>query len=175
VSARLVRKPIGVVQGIGSEATQQLFAEVLAAPWRPARIAGVIERGDREAGDCGSAILHDIGGGRTYRVFQDLGAGSSACALDPGGIVDACAAVCRDIAAGCGLVILSKFGKLEAESRSGLLAAFGAAMAAGIPVLTTVSSRNQARWNAFAGPYYELIGPSLDEIEAWFSLAAGAE
>ena len=120
--------PIAVVQGADGATIQRLLADVLTAPWRPARVAGVVEvpEGD-DAEPCGTDILQNITDGRRYPIFQDLGSGSTACSLDPRGVVDACAAVCRDIAAGCDLVVLSKFGKLEAESGSGLLAAFATA------------------------------------------------
>ncbi len=168
-------RPIAVVQGADGATIQRLLADVLTAPWRPLRIAGVIEVPESdESGVCGAETLRNIGDGTVYPIFQDLGAGSTACALDPGGVVDACAAVCRDIAAGCDLVVLSKFGKLEGESGSGLLAAFAAAMEAGIPVLTAVSPRNQERWHAFAAPYYETIGPSLEQIAAWWTAQSAA-
>lgn len=175
MAGQVAGRPIAVVQGADGATIQQMLAEVLTAPWRPERIAGVLEvsEGD-DPGVCGGDFLRNIGDGSTYPIFQDLGVGSTACALDPGGVVDACAAVCRDIAAGCDLVVLSKFGKIEAESGSGLFAAFVAAMEAGVPILTAVSPRNQGRWDAFAAPYYEVIGPSLEEIAAWWAVQASA-
>ncbi|MFT4025886.1 MAG: DUF2478 domain-containing protein [Novosphingobium sp.] len=167
--------PIAVVQGAGSPVIQRLLADMLTVPWRPARIAGVVEvpQGDGSEA-CGSDTLLNIVDGSRYPIFQDLGSGSSACSLDPRGVVDACAAVCRDIAAGCDLVVLSKFGKLEAESGSGLLAAFAAALEAGVPILTAVSPRNSERWHAFAAPYYQVIAPSLSEIAAWWAAQSPA-
>jgi hypothetical protein len=50
----------------------------------------------------------------------------------------AAGAVRRDIAAGCELVVLSKFGKLEAAGE-GLAPAFKAALDARLPLLTSVS------------------------------------
>jgi hypothetical protein len=170
-----MRASIAVVQGADGAAIRQLFAHVLDAPWRPARIAGVIEpTKGAEADSCGPGTLRSLGDGRSYSLFQNLGPGSTACALDPAGLTEACVAVCRDIAAGCDLVLLSKFGKLEAESGSGLLAAFAAALEAGVPILTAVSPRNQERWHAFAAPYYEVIGPSIAEIAAWWAAQSSA-
>lgn len=168
------RWPIAVVQGADSAAIQRLFVEVLGASWRPLRIAGVIELPGDDPGVCGLERLHNIGDGRRFALFQDLGSGSTGCAVDPGGVVDACAAVCRDIAAGCDLVVLSKFGKLEAENGSGLLAAFVAALEAGVPVVTAVSPYRLAHWDVFAAPYYEMIDPSLDAIAAWWAAQSPA-
>jgi len=172
--------PIAVVQGAESAAIQRLLADVLTAPWRPARVAGVIEvpegaGAEGGSGVCGADTLLNVADGARYPIFQDLGSGSTACSLDPRGVVDACAAVCRDIAAGCDLVVLSKFGKLEAESRSGLTAAFAAAMEAGVPILTAVSPRNQERWHAFAAPCYEVIAADAEAIRTWWERAAPAQ
>lgn len=166
------RLPIAVVQGAESEAIQRLFADLLATPWRPVRIAGVIEAMEgagSEPGACGLEVLRSIADGREFSLFQDLGTGSTACALDPAGVAEACAAVCRDIAAGCDLVILSKFAKLEAENGSGLMAAFVAALEAGVPILTAVSPGRRGQWDAFAAPYYEVLSPNLHEIAVWWA------
>lgn len=174
VTGAASRRPIAVVQGADSAAIQQLFADILGAPWRPRRIAGVIELPGDAPGICGLERLHNIADGRRFALFQDLGPGSTACAVDPGGVADACAAVCRDIAVGCDLAVLSKFGKLEAENGSGLLAAFVAALEAGVPILTAVSPNRLAQWDAFAAPYYETIVPSLDAIAAWWAAQSPA-
>lgn len=173
----MTRQPIAVVQGASSEAIQQLFADLLDTPWRPARIAGVIEAmgaPENAPGECGLEMLRSITDGREFSLFQDLGAGSTACALDPTGVAEACAAVCGDIAAGADLVILSKFAKLEAENGSGLMAAFVAALEAGVPILTAVSPGRREKWDAFAAPYYEGLGPDLNEIAGWWAAQSPA-
>ena len=159
-----------MVQGADSEAIQRLLGEVLAARWRPERIAGVIE----VSGGDGGEQLRNIGDGRIFRLYQDLGPGAAGCAVDPGGVIAACAAACDDIAAGCDLVVLSKFGKLEAENGSGLTAAFAAALGADLPILTAVSPRHHERWHAFAAPYYELLEPDLTAIAAWWAAQSPA-
>jgi len=79
----------------------------------------------------------DLATGARIAISQDLGPGSTACNLDPGGVAMACAAAQRAIEQGADLVVLSKFGKLEA-GHGGLCDAFAAAMAAETPVLTTL-------------------------------------
>jgi nucleoside-triphosphatase THEP1 len=49
----------------------------------------------------------------------------------------------------CDLVVLNKFGKLEAIGQ-GLAPAFNAAIAAGKPLLTTISENHIDAWLAFA-------------------------
>jgi hypothetical protein len=168
-------RPIAVVQGSDGAAIQRLLADVLEAAWRPPRIVGVIELPERdEPGACGLATLRNIVDGRGFTLFQDLGTGSTACALDPAGVTEACAAVCRDIASGCDLVLLSKFGKLEAEGGGGLVPAFVAAIEAGVPIVTAVSSHNLERWDRFAAPYYEGIEASLGDVAAWWAAQSAA-
>src|SRR5690606_32078341 len=125
---------------------QDMFRALLGR-WRPsARIAGVIEENhglpDRA---CNAGWLRSIADGNAYPIFQDLGPGSTACHLEGGGAASAAEAVRRDIAAGCDLVLLSKFGKLEAAGE-GLAGAFAAALEAGVPVLTSVSPAFREAW-----------------------------
>ena len=47
-------------------------------------------------------------------MFIDLGSGSAACHLESAGVLAAAERVREDIAIGCDLVVLNKFGKLEA-------------------------------------------------------------
>ncbi|MFT3964328.1 MAG: DUF2478 domain-containing protein [Sphingobium sp.] len=158
--------PIAVIQGAAGEAIQALLAR-FATRWSgTARIAGLIEEPD------GNAVRSIVDGSR-YGLFQDLGTQSAACGLDTDALVRAGEAVRRDIAAGCDLVILSKFGKLEAENRSGLLAAFSAAAERHIPILTSVAPRHAAAWNQFADPLSVLLPPDLATIERWWWEAGG--
>lgn len=84
------------------------------------RVAGLVERHAQSApAECGAHDLVDLATGARFAVAQDLGPGSTACNLDPGGVALACAAALRAIAAGADVVVLSKFGKLETE-RGGL-------------------------------------------------------
>ena len=100
-------------------------------------------------------------------LFQELGRGSSACSVDACSVVSACEAVCGDIAAGCDLVVLSKFGRLEAE-RSGLSDAFAAGLAGGVPILTSVAPKFDPAWSAFAAPLFVMLPPRLEAVEAWW-------
>ena len=87
---------------------------------RGARIAGLIETFDDMFEQSRQAVqLQNIRGGKIYPLFQNLGPMAVACHLQGAGIVAACVDICAEIEAGCDLVILSKFGQLEAL-RSGL-------------------------------------------------------
>jgi len=163
--------PIAVVQGASSEAIQLLLAGFVGRVQAggAARVAGLIEEAPQGCQGAAPARLRTIAGGRFYPIFQDLGPGSTACALDSPELVAAAEQVRSDIAAGCDLVVLSKFAKLEAESRSGLLAAFADAIAAGLPIVTAVSPRFIARWDAFAAPLYACLPADAAALDAWWA------
>jgi len=132
------------------------------------RVAGVVETpvaGARSA--CGALDLLDLATGARIGITQELGPGSIACNLDPGGVALACAAVQRSIDAGADFVVLSKFGKLEA-SCSGLRDAFAAAALAGIPLLTTLKPALRDEWRDFAGSFSVELPPDPDALEMWW-------
>lgn len=138
--------------------------------WRQAgaRIVGAVEivRDEGRRGPT-SAWLADLSTGRSYPLFQDLGPGSVSCHLDGAGVSMACEAILGAMRAPCDLVVLSKFGKLEA-GRSGLMAAFWAAMERDLPILTAVAPTWAAQWSAFAGPLARFIAPSAAELDRWW-------
>ena len=158
-------QPIAAIQGGSSEAIQALLSEFAeAAAARRVRVAGVVERQGLGSKDPELCALSD---NRRFQIFQDLGPNSTACSLDSAGIVTACEAVLGDVAAGCDLLVLSKFGKLEAE-RSGLAAAFAAGVEAQVPILTSVAPKFDAEWQAFASPLFEILPPQMTALEDWW-------
>jgi len=160
--------PIAVVQGASSAEIQALFWR-FADSLRPRlRVAGVIE----ETLPGGDARLRSLVDDRVYPVFQDLGPSSTACSLDSESLTLACEAVRRDIVAGCELVVLSKFGKLEAQEGAGLAAAFAAAVESQTPILTSVAPKFDAEWRAFAEPLFVMLPPTAAAIRGWWERAA---
>jgi hypothetical protein len=116
---------------------------------------------------CSAGFLRNVFTGERFPVFQDLGPGSTACHLDGSAMLSATEAVCRDIATGCDLVLLNKFGKLEAAN-SGLADAFRAAIEADVPVLTSLSPAWEAAWTRFAGPLFVPLRADPVAIDAWW-------
>jgi hypothetical protein len=162
-----VRK-IAVVQGVPSARVQQLF-QTLVERWRPSvRLAGVIAE-DHGLVDraCSAGFLRSLREDERFPIFQDLGPGAQACHLAGDGAFTAAAAVRRDIAKGCDLVVLSKFGKLETEG-GGLRDAFAAAIEAEVPVLTSVSTKFVTAWESFAAPLFVVVPDDIHRIEAWW-------
>lgn len=144
---------IGVVAGV-----------LLAKGWR---LAGVVQ--SNTEGTPGRACLMDLtvlGSGERVRISQDLGTGSRGCRLDPAGLEAAVGLVERSLASGPRLLIVNKFGKQEAEGR-GFRPLIGRALAEGVPVLTTVSAKNLAAFEGFAGGMGERLAPGEGDVLDW--------
>lgn len=152
-------RPIGAIAGSDGEATQALMLAFARSLAPGVRVIGVVEVGDD---------LVDLSSGARYRLCQPLGSEADACSLDPAGPAQACGALLPRIEQGCDLVVLNKFGRLEAESNSGLTDAFAMAVSLNIPVLTAISSRFAAHWQAFAGPLAETLAPQAEAIAGWW-------
>ncbi len=160
-------KTTAAVQGASSAVVRDIFHALVARWQSSARIAGVLEESHGQDNQvCGAGYLRSIASGVRYSMFQDLGPGSTACRIDPAGVLLAGEAVLRDIAAGCDLVLLNRFAKLEAE-RQGLMSAF-AAVEAGVPLLTSVSPAFQGAWERFAAPLFVMLPPEPETIDGWW-------
>jgi len=164
--------PILALQG----ASNAVIQEALRAFADRRRAEGVRVAGAVEEFVAGSAetCLRDLATGRRYRIHQDLGPGSLACRLQGAEIAEACEALRLQIIAGCDLAVLSKFGKLEA-ARAGLVAAFGAAVETGTPVLTAVSPLFTPQWRAFSGNLSRFAGPEPTALDDWWRALAPAK
>jgi len=138
------------ISGDDGVAAQALLAEMVAE-WRAggARIAGVTAEGHGLPGrTCGAGFLREIASGKARTIYLDAPSSSTSCHLDAAGVADAGRAIVEEIPTS-DLVILNKFGKLEAMG-AGLAAAFAAAIAVDKPLLTTVSEKHRNGWSSFA-------------------------
>jgi hypothetical protein len=159
---------IGVVRGTSGAQVQDVL-RALAERWRGSvRLAGLIAE-DHGLADraCSAGFLRNIATGERFSIFHDLGPGSSVCHLDGTGALTAAQSVQRDIAAGCDLVLLNKFGKLEADG-AGLFAAFRAALDAGLPLLMSLSPAFEPAWTRLTGCSFAIVRADMDEIGAWW-------
>ncbi|MGO9174251.1 MAG: DUF2478 domain-containing protein [Rhodomicrobium sp.] len=163
---------IGAMQGAKTAEIQQLLARFAERRMREGlRVAGMIEEPapEEDCGVCGSLVLRDAAGGSALiPITQNLGPGSTACRLDSAGLAAACQAVLTAIERGADLVVLSKFGKIEAEG-GGLADAFRAAAEAGIPCVTGVAPSFAAAFLDYAGGFSQWIEASDTALERWWS------
>jgi len=158
---------IATVAGADSATVQALFAAAIAR-WRRdgVRVAAVVAEAhglpDRT---CAAGFLRDLTSGVAYPIHLESPPPGTSCHLDVRGIDAACAAILPLIGTS-DLVVLSKFGKLETTG-GGLFAAFEAARAAGRPILTTVSPKHHAAWQAFA-PGAAVLPADMDALRQWW-------
>lgn len=166
-------KPIAILAGASSATVQRLLREFAERHGSSARIVGAVE-GPRPDGPASrrSGTIQTICDGRAFPLFQDLGPGSAGCSLDPRSLVLASEVVRSDIAAGCDVVVLSKFGKAEAMDGSGLMPAFVAAIEAGVPVLTSVAPKHADAWENFAAPFFVTLPAEAEAIDRWWESIA---
>jgi len=160
---------IAVVRGPDSATVQALFQQMVER-WRASgvQVVGLIENTHGLAGrTCNAGVLRDIATGSPYPIFREAVLRSDACHIDVTGAELASKAVLAQIGT-CDLVILSKFGKLEAAKR-GLIGAFEAAKTLGKPVLTTVSDRHFEAWREFA-PDASTLEARPDALTQWWTL-----
>jgi len=158
---------IAVVRAASGAQVQDVLRAV-AARWRHSvRLAGLVAE-DHGLADraCSAGFLRNVASEERFSIFRDLGPGSTACHLDGTGALTAADAVRRDIEAGCDLVLLSKFGKLESGGR-GLFAAFQAALDAHIRLLTSVSAAFEEPWKRLIRQSFAILPADPDKIDAW--------
>lgn len=122
--------------------------------------------GGHEGCECRSELV-DIATGDRYAMHQDLGSGSQACNLNSSSLALAAGAVERAVARKPALVVLSRFGGQEAV-RGGLMSAFQAAIAAGVPVACVVTPKAEDVWNDFAQGLSVSLPPEAEALEAWW-------
>lgn len=160
---------IGALFGDDGAGKQLLLADFVARRrGEGLRVAGVIEQAVKDdANLCGALDLLDLATGERIPITQNLGSGSIACNLDPSGLVCACAAAQSAILSGADLVVLSKFGKLEAAG-GGLCDAFAAALLADLPVLTTVRPIMRDAWRGFSGDFSCDLPAEAAALEGWW-------
>lgn len=125
------------------------------------RLAGVVQVNDQYDALCACDMtLGDLASGAEIRISQRLGRYARGCRLDHGALAAAVGLAEAGLAAGPDLLIVNKFGKVEAAG-GGFRDVIASAIGLGIPVLVGVSETNLAAWTAFtdgAG----LVLPALD-------------
>lgn len=130
-------------------------------------VAGLLQEGSKSAGDAPDAItLADLNTGERFAIMLSEACAGS-CAVDPSAVAAASAVLRRAIAGRSSLILVNKFGPLEAEG-GGLADEMLQAMAAELPLLTTVSVNRLESWLRFTGGMCELLPPDPAALSAWW-------
>lgn len=150
--------------------------ELLAAVVAGLRAKGIVAGGVLEeivpAEDvCRSPLnVVDIRSGERARITQECGRNSSGCRLDERGLAAITPRILEAIEVRAPLIIISKFGRSEADGK-GLLPCIAEAVAAGLPVLTSAREPYLEAWRTFHGGLGVELPPDLDAVTAWCTAA----
>ena len=111
-------------------------------------------------------LLEDLASGHRTPLFDDRGAGARGCRLDVAALVDASMKVERSLENDPALLVLNKFGKVEADG-GGMCGLMAKALERGIPAIIGVPARNLDAWRNFAGEFSAELSENADEIRKW--------
>lgn len=142
------------------------FARGLRARGRAVR--GLLQEDSREPDGTRRMTLVDLESGARFDISQKLGAGSSSSCVDPGGLAAASGVLRRALADGADLVIVSRFGEVEALG-GGFAAEMLDLMGEGIPLLTAVGAKHAESWRKFTGGAAAELPADLEAVEKWFA------
>ena len=130
------------------------------------RLAGVVQSHHNRPGrlkcDLALQLLPD---GALRPISQDLGPLAEGCRLDVGALESVVIEVSQSLP-GADLLLINRFGKIEAEGR-GFVSVISEALGAGQSVLIGVAPRWVEAFGAFAGDLAEELPADLAALEAW--------
>ncbi len=149
------------------------FAEdALRAGWR---VAGVVQINVSDTvSERREMRLKLLPEGMTIRISQDLGPGASGCSLDPSALETAVGETTATLEQGADLLIVNKFGKVEAEGR-GFRGLIGEALSRDIPVLVGLNPAQRAAFETFTGGMAEELSADVAVVKAWLEGVALAQ
>jgi nucleoside-triphosphatase THEP1 len=136
---------------------------------RGLRVAGVIQHPvcSDTAGHC-DVVLEELTTGLRTDLFEDRGSGARGCRLDVAALAEVNGQVARSLDSDPEILILNKFGKVEAEGR-GLLDLVAMAADRSIPVVIGVPIRNLEAWRNFAGGMSVEFTSDPSEVADWLN------
>jgi nucleoside-triphosphatase THEP1 len=138
---------------------------------RGLRLAGVVQRRSREAGHRCDTLLEDLATGRQASIFAGRGHGAKGCQLDEDAMLQVVSQIEGELKDNPKLLMLNKFGKLEAEG-AGMRGLIAQAVWMGIPVIICVPARNLHAWRNFAGELSTELHNSCD-VDDWLVRTVG--
>jgi nucleoside-triphosphatase THEP1 len=152
---------------IGSRSAREglaAFAQQLQD--RGFRVAGVLQQTHRDPqGRKLDMALVDVTTGAVRSFSQKLGRGSQSCTVDEQALCRTAGDLAHALSTDPDLVIFSKFGPLECEGR-GFRQEFAQALAAGLPVLSTVPADAVKGWLTFTGGQGRVLSPERSSLSA---------
>lgn len=150
------------------QSVQSLLEEfALSLKARGFSVGGLVQRSLRDEGGVMTSMeLLDLETGEQLPIDQKLGK-SAACSIDTQAMAAATQAVRRAVARRADLVVVNKFGHLEADG-GGLADEIMLAMAESRPLLLSVSGKYLDRWQALSGGLCQMLPPERPALDAWW-------
>lgn len=159
--------PVAAIVHVNGDPVDELLArfalDLRECGWE---VRGIVQRGYGSAKD--KIALVDLDCGQRYPLFQNLGAGSVSCSLDPASVAAASVVLRNALETGADLAVANRFGALEAGGR-GLAAEMLALMGERVPLLTVVNETYLRDWRSFTGGCGAELEPKRLALEEWFA------
>ncbi|CAM8629448.1 Protein of unknown function DUF2478 [Paracoccaceae bacterium] len=167
--------PIAYVTLPGRGATDALIAETVARLRATGlRLSGTVQidvpRADRSLCDMELTVLPN---GPVFRINQDRGEAARGCRLDSGALEEAVVEV-ADRMTGAEVLVVNKFGKLEAQGR-GYVPLIAEALARDMAVLVGVNALNLPDLLGFCDGMATALPADPDAVATWATTAAAKQ
>jgi hypothetical protein len=131
------------------------------------RVAGLLQELGPATGPCRREMsLLVLASGARLRLDDPRGAEAQGCTLDADALARAAMALREAVQAGPDLLVVSRFGKQEAQG-GGMRTEIAEALLSGIPVLVAVRDSLVADWEAFLGAPATVVPPTAAALVAW--------
>ena len=140
---------------------------------RSLRLAGVVQHRSCEAGHRCDMVLEDLATGLQVSIFAGRGRGARGCQMDEDAMLQVVSRIERGLKENPELLMLNKFGKVEAEG-AGMRDLIMQAVSMDIPVIVGVPTRNLHAWREFAGELSTELHNSRD-VDGWLARTVGSE
>ncbi len=153
--------------------TDGLAADKFLAGWGYAlraaglSVAGLVQLNtfERDPGKCDMAV-EELFSGTVLQLSEDRGKESSGCRLDRGILTEAASLLLTALENRPDILVLNKFGKVEAEGE-GLRDTLAKAVEIGVPIVVGVPFRNLDQWHIFAGDFAEECTIESPHFQDW--------
>jgi nucleoside-triphosphatase THEP1 len=134
------------------------------------KVAGLVQLNTfvRDRTKCDMAV-EELFSGTILQLSEDRGRDARGCRLDRSVLADAASLLLKALESKPDILVLNKFGKVEAEG-GGLRDVLAAALDLGIPVLVGVPFRNIDQWRAFAGDMAQECQLGSCAIKSWLKV-----
>lgn len=133
-------------------------------------VAGIVQHNKfiRDRTKCDMEV-EELASGIVLQLSEDRGREARGCRLDRGVLSEAAALLSASLENEPELVILNKFGKLEAEGR-GLRDTLADAVQLGVPIVIGVPYRNIEQWRAFTEGLADECSVGSSRLHEWLLL-----